>query len=400
MDDISSTFPVYFSLYVLDCPFSTTATKGNSGIVHAGYDDKPGTNRAKYCWKGNQMFADLDRELRFGYQKNGSLVIAFSEEDKKQLQELKKRGETNGVKNLSILTKKELFAREPHVHPDAVGALYSPDAGNVIPYEYTIALAENAVDNGVELRIRREVQAIDFADNVFTVKVQHWEPKEFIDAVSSLSTLVAPILFGCTTAAISYFMLGAIGMFPLELKNYHIAIMALLSVASRVLPRMLGGKSPVTKNTPLKDLALQASLPEGKGKKHSVSVEEMLVGGSGSLAVMKGEVVAQEVVRARYVINCAGGASDQIARMIGDDSFKIKPRVGDYLLLNRNQVRTRVWSVEGPHRPFFGNPALTHSVSGRVILPSIRCFPVLVSSYSRCHCCYNASLTDSNVSSH
>ena len=57
---------------------SQGATKGNSGIVHAGYDDKPGTNHAKYCWKGNQLFAQLDRELRFGYQTNGSLVVAFN----------------------------------------------------------------------------------------------------------------------------------------------------------------------------------------------------------------------------------------------------------------------------------------------------------------------------------
>ena len=48
--------------------------------------------------------------------------------------------------------------------------------------------------------------------------------------------------------------------------------------------------------------------------------------------------VQEEQVKARYVINCAGGASDQIARMIGDESFAIKPRLGDYLLLNRNQV--------------------------------------------------------------
>eukprot|EP00965_Chrysotila_dentata_P248848 6208569-Pleurochrysis_carterae.AAC.1 len=45
---------------------SQGATKGNSGIVHAGYDDTPGTMRAKLCWKGNQMFPDLDRELHFG----------------------------------------------------------------------------------------------------------------------------------------------------------------------------------------------------------------------------------------------------------------------------------------------------------------------------------------------
>ncbi len=38
---------------------SQGATKGNSGIVHAGYDDKPGTNRARYCWKGNQMFEGM-----------------------------------------------------------------------------------------------------------------------------------------------------------------------------------------------------------------------------------------------------------------------------------------------------------------------------------------------------
>ena len=113
---------------------SQGATKGNSGIVHAGYDDTPNTNRAKYCWKGNQMFPQLDKELRFGYQLNGSLVLAYNEADMKELHELKKRGEINGVQRLEIIDQKELQAKEPYVHPDAIGALYSPDAGNVIPY--------------------------------------------------------------------------------------------------------------------------------------------------------------------------------------------------------------------------------------------------------------------------
>jgi glycerol-3-phosphate dehydrogenase len=130
------------------------ATKGNSGIVHAGYDDTPGTNRAKYCWTGNQMFAQLDRELRFGYQENGSLVVAFNQQEVEILKELKHRGETNGVQRLKIIGKSELQRMEPYIHPDAIAALYSPDAGNVIPYEYNIALAENAIDNGVELRNR------------------------------------------------------------------------------------------------------------------------------------------------------------------------------------------------------------------------------------------------------
>ena len=48
----------------------------NTGIIHAGFDDKPGSLRAKYCWPGNQMFPQLDRELHFGFQRNGSLVVA------------------------------------------------------------------------------------------------------------------------------------------------------------------------------------------------------------------------------------------------------------------------------------------------------------------------------------
>lgn len=113
---------------------SQGATKGNSGIVHAGFDDEPGTNRSKFCWPGNQMFPDLDKDLKFGYQKNGSLVLATSKDEVNILKDLLKRGETNGVKNLRILEKEELFKMEPHVNPDAVAALYAPDAGNVIPY--------------------------------------------------------------------------------------------------------------------------------------------------------------------------------------------------------------------------------------------------------------------------
>jgi glycerol-3-phosphate dehydrogenase len=76
---------------------SQGATKGNSGIVHSGYDDKPGSLHAKFCWPGNQMFEQLDRELRFGFQKNGSLVLATNQNEIKILEELLDRGNKNRV---------------------------------------------------------------------------------------------------------------------------------------------------------------------------------------------------------------------------------------------------------------------------------------------------------------
>ena len=72
-------------------------------IVHAGFDDKPGSVRAKYCRPGNELFPQLDRELHFGFQRNGSLVVAKSQEQMKTLHELYARGLTNGVKNMRVV---------------------------------------------------------------------------------------------------------------------------------------------------------------------------------------------------------------------------------------------------------------------------------------------------------
>mmetsp|Transcript_9790 Transcript_9790/g.32126 ORF Transcript_9790/g.32126 Transcript_9790/m.32126 type:complete len:370 (+) Transcript_9790:2-1111(+) len=63
----------------------------------------------------------------------------------------------------------------------------------------------------------------------------------------------------------------------------------------------------------------------------------MKVGGSGSRRAMGGVTVARETVRAKYVVNCAGGASDKVARLVGDESFQIKPRLGEYVLLKKSQ---------------------------------------------------------------
>ena len=109
------------------------------------------------------MFPALDEDLHFGYQLTGSLVVARGAEEEKHLEELLQRGKTNGVKNLRIVKRDELFKMEPTLDEACTAALLSPDAGTLIPYEYTIALAENAVDNGVEVRTRRTTTAVSRA---------------------------------------------------------------------------------------------------------------------------------------------------------------------------------------------------------------------------------------------
>lgn len=42
-----------------------------------------------------------------------------------------------------------------------------------------------------------------------------------------------------------------------------------------------------------------------------------------------------QCVQAKYVVNCAGGYSDAVARMAGDDLFTVIPRAGEYMLLDK-----------------------------------------------------------------
>ena len=44
-----------------------------------------------------------------------------------------------------------------------------------------------------------------------------------------------------------------------------------------------------------------------------------------------------ESVTGRYVLNCAGGYSDKVAQMVGDDYFTIIPRAGEYILLDKTE---------------------------------------------------------------
>lgn len=144
---------------------SVGTSKANSGIVHGGYDAKPGTLKAKFNVAGNAMFDALARELDFPFKRNGSMVLCFDKADIGKLLELKEQGVKNGVQGLYVLDGYEAVkAMEPYVSENVVAALVVPNGGIVSPYEMTIAYAENAAANGVEFRFGSEVTAIDRID--------------------------------------------------------------------------------------------------------------------------------------------------------------------------------------------------------------------------------------------
>ena len=136
-------------------------SKANSAIVHAGFDAKPNTQKAEMNVRGNEIMGELSEQLDFAFRRNGSMVLCFDKESEPALKELYDRGVANGVKGLEILTGDQARAKEPNLEDTVTAALWAPTGGIVDPFELTIAMAENAADNGVEFRFNTEVENVE-----------------------------------------------------------------------------------------------------------------------------------------------------------------------------------------------------------------------------------------------
>jgi glycine/D-amino acid oxidase-like deaminating enzyme len=269
---------------------SQGASKANSGIVHGGFDEQHGTVKSQLSSKGNRMFPQLEKELNFGFKETGSLVLAFEPSHTVILQRLLKNGNLNGVNNLKIIDREEVLKIEPNVNPDVYQALWCPTAGITSPYEFCIALAENAVKNGVTVLLEHEVMDI----SRHSESVSEYEGGEaFVeDDPEDLLTNIYKDECGWTP------------------------------------PIATGDKSHGSREAQyfvVRARTMNASLEDHEG--------------------------GEEVFRSRIVINCAGLYSDKVADMVGARDFDIMPRKGEYIILDKTQghlCKTVLFPVPDP----------------------------------------------------
>src|SRR5437667_62515 len=129
----------------------------NSGVVHAGYNVKPGTAKARFCLEGNRQLRAYCAERGIPLEVGGILVVARTEPERAVLAELHQRGTGNGV-DVRMLDAEGIRAAEPH----AVGieALQAREAGSFDARAYVHALAGDAVRAGALLAFGREAYSL------------------------------------------------------------------------------------------------------------------------------------------------------------------------------------------------------------------------------------------------
>ena len=164
----------------------------NSAIVHSGYDPLPGTLKAILNVKGNAMYDKVCEELDVSFKRIGSITVALSEQEMETLKQLQERAKLNGVETI-LLDKKQLLEKEPNLSDGVVGGLFAPSAGIIDPFNLCVHLMENAIDNGVALKLEEEVTKIKKENDIFIIN-DKYEGKVVINATGIMGDIVNELI--------------------------------------------------------------------------------------------------------------------------------------------------------------------------------------------------------------
>jgi glycerol-3-phosphate dehydrogenase len=129
-------------------------------MIHGGFDDEPGSVKAKFCPKGNKLYHDLHEELDFKLRDFGSFVCAKGPDEERHLRKLYDQGKANGAVGLEIVSGEKLREKEPNTARDITAALWCSSGAIVNNFEATLAFIDNARQNGVELFMETEATGL------------------------------------------------------------------------------------------------------------------------------------------------------------------------------------------------------------------------------------------------
>ncbi len=133
-------------------------SKANSGVIHAGFNVKPNSLKARFNVEGLTLLPEIANELNVKYEICEKFVIAKNDTEKNYLVHLLEQGKVNKVPGLSLIHSKQIKSLEPNVN--GKWALLSRNTAIITPYLFTISLAENAVANGVRILFNTKITNI------------------------------------------------------------------------------------------------------------------------------------------------------------------------------------------------------------------------------------------------
>lgn len=166
----------------------------NDGMIHPGIEPHPGSKRALFNVRGNELYSKISKELNFPFARCGSNVLFDNNIVKLAKPFIMARAKKNNVHGVNLLSKPGVKNLEPNILEDIKGSIHFSSTGIVSPYKVTIAYGENAVENGAEISLNTIVLSMTKEkDNILSVETNRGiiYPKAVINAAGVYADHIA-----------------------------------------------------------------------------------------------------------------------------------------------------------------------------------------------------------------
>ena len=148
------------------------ASKGNSAILHTGFDAPVGTLEWECVQKGYDEYLSIRESLNLPLLKSGALVAAWTREEEEKFSNIIKKGFENGVKDLQLLSRSEALSLEPNLSGDIRAAIKVPREYVIDPWSAPLAYLMQSLANGGQALFNAGVTGGEFTGTFWRLKTE------------------------------------------------------------------------------------------------------------------------------------------------------------------------------------------------------------------------------------
>ena len=144
-------------------------SKASTAIWHTGYDATPGSLESALIKRSYPLLEEFMPGAGIPFERIGGLLIAWTPEQRNTLPSLLKKAHKNGDTDVRLISREEVYQREPHLGEGAFGGMFVPGEGILCTFTVPLACATQAVVNGITLKLNFRVQSIKTDNNVHVI---------------------------------------------------------------------------------------------------------------------------------------------------------------------------------------------------------------------------------------
>jgi glycerol-3-phosphate dehydrogenase len=145
------------------------ASKGNSALLHTGFD-APLKSLELRCMKaGYKEYLDIRRKLNLPLIESSAIVVAWTEAELDGLPMIVEKAHKNGIADVRAISQTELRLKEPNLSRTALGGVFVPGEHIIDAWSAPLGYAHQALAHGAIIMRNAEVTDGDFAREAWTL---------------------------------------------------------------------------------------------------------------------------------------------------------------------------------------------------------------------------------------